>query len=99
MNPSLPLGILRRMLDARLRTLHAVPAGLLAGSLVRLPGHRSRYLTEKVAGKTRTLYIPLDRLEEVTRWNRNFQEAKRLLRELADLQRKRLVAEIEAKRR
>ena len=99
MNQSLPLGVLRRMRDARLRTLRALPGGLLAGSLVRLPGHRSRYLTDKVAGKTRTLYIPLDQLEEVTRWNRNFQEAKRLLQELADLQRRLLVAAIEAKRR
>ena len=75
-------GVLRRMHQARLRRLRGI-GPCLAGSLVRQPGHRSRYLTDKVCGKTRTLYIPLDRLDEVRQWNANFQEARKLLQELS----------------
>jgi hypothetical protein len=59
------------MRQARLRRLRAM-GFMLAGSLVRLPGHTSLYLTDKVRGKTRTLYIPLDRLDEVKEWNANY---------------------------
>jgi hypothetical protein len=91
-------GVLRRMSQARLRRLRRI-GPCLAGSLVRQPGHRSRYLTDKVRGKTRTLYIPLDLLDEVRRWNDHFKEARKLLQELTAVQRALLVAEIEARRR
>lgn len=90
--------LLKRMRAARLRRLRTLGVPL-AGSLVRLPGHRSRYLTDKVQGKTRTLYIPLDRLDEVTRWNAAFKEGKRLLAELSAIQRALLCGEIRAARR
>ena len=92
------LAVLRRMRDARLRRLRTL-GPVLAGRLVRFPNHNSRYLTDKVRGKTRTLYIPLDRLEEVKGWNENQKEARRLLRELSEIQRDLLRAEIAAKRR
>jgi hypothetical protein len=86
------------MREARLRRLRAL-GPVLAGSLVRFPNHNSRYLTDKVRGKTRTLYIPLDRLEEVKAWNQNHKEARRLLRELSEIQRQLLRAETTARRR
>jgi len=84
--------ILERMRDHRLEKLHQI-GPVLGGSLVRFAKHNSLYLTDKVKGKTRTLYIPLDRLEEVKAWNANHKEAKRLLTELSKIQRALLRAE------
>ena len=91
------LSLLRRMRDARLRQLRRA-APLLAGSLVALPRHSSRYLTDKVAGKTRTLYIPLSRLAEVTEWNREHKKVRRLVAELSEIQRAILQKEIRLSR-
>lgn len=90
--------LLRRMREARLRRLRAM-GFVLAGSLVRFPEHTSLYLTDRVRGKTRTLYIPLNRLDEVKEWNANYKLAKRLVAELSEIQRRLLVAEIAARRR
>lgn len=92
-----PNGTLRRMRDARLRKLHDI-GPCLAGSLVQFPNHNSRYLTDKVKGKTRTMYIPLDRLDEVKQWNTNHKQAKQLLDELSQIQRALLQGEIQAAR-
>ena len=89
--------ILKRMRQARQRRLRAL-GWVLAGSLVRLPGHQSLYLTDKVRRKTRTLYIPLDRLDEVRSWNVQHKEAKRLLGELSVILRALLREEIRAGR-
>ena len=87
------LSLLRRMRDARLRELGRL-GPMLAGSLVVFPGHTSRYLTDKAAGKTRTLYVPLPRLKEVTVWNRHYKKARRLIREQSEIQRAMLLSEI-----
>lgn len=92
------LSLLRRMRDARLRHLGRL-GPMLGGSLVVFPGHSSRYLTDKVAGKTRTLYIPLGRLKEVERWNKSWRTARKLLRELSALQRAILRRENEREKR
>ena len=91
-------GVLRKMSQSRLRRLRTL-GPFLAGSLVSLPKHNSRYLTDKVGQTTRTLYIPLARLREVKRWNADFKKARQLLRELSEIQRSLLRAEIEAARR
>ena len=91
------LSLLRRMRDARLRELGR-QGPMLAGSLVVLPRHSSRYLTDKVAGKTRTLYVPLKRLTEVTRWNQEHKRVRRLVSELSQIQRAILLAEIRLSR-
>ena len=88
------LSLLRRMRDARLRRLRRLGA-MIRGSLVVFPGHSSRYLTDKVEGKTRTLYVPLGHLKEVQAWNKTYREARRLLTELSELQRAILRREIE----
>jgi len=89
--------VLRQMRDARLKRLGQI-GPVLAGSLVEFPKHSSLYLTDKVAGKTRTLYVPLDRLEEVKTWNANHKRAKHLLEELSQIQRRLLLAEIRVSR-
>lgn len=91
-------GVLRRMLKARLKKLRRIDS-VLGGSLVEMPGHSSRYLTDKKDGKTRTIYIPLDHLEEARRWNRNWKDGKRLLKEISEIQRALLREEIRAERR
>jgi len=91
-------GVLSRMLKARGKRLRQTER-VLGGSLVKLPNHKSLYLTDKREGKTRTLYIPLDHLEEAKRWNANWKEARRLLKEMSEIQRALLVAEIRVGRR
>src|SRR5690554_190841 len=62
---------------------------LLEGSLCRADrGDAVRFqLTDKVAGRSRTLYVPADMAEEVRQWTQNWNQAKRLLRELSELSR------------
>ena len=86
------------MRQARLARLRRAKTAL-AGSLVSMPGHQSLYLTDKVRGKTRTLHIPLDRLDEAKAWNREFRGLKQALQELCEIQRALLCAEIQAARR
>jgi len=70
----------------------AATGNILEGSLCRVArGESIRYqLTDKVAGRSRTLYIPADMAGEVRQWTRNWKQAKRLLRELSDLSREEL---------
>jgi len=82
------------MLQARVKGLVArVP--VLAASLVRIAKHCGRegcrcqkgqkhvgnYLTFKVAGKTRTVYVPLDLVAEVRAWIAEGRRLKGLMRE------------------
>lgn len=97
MNLPKSLALLKRMRGTRLRALRG-SGFVIAGSLVSFPAHRSMYLTDKVKGKTRTLYIPLDRLEEVRQWNENHKRARRLISELSKIQRAILVLEIRSAR-
>jgi hypothetical protein len=87
------------MLDSRLQKL--VPAGpLLAASLSRVnkrcgqpscschhggPLHQAHHLTVTEAGKTRTIYVPQDLLEEVRTWVHEYQRLKTLIREVSQL--------------
>lgn len=89
------LSLLRRIRNARLKRLQKV-CPLISGSLVMLPRHNSRYLTDKVNGKTRTMYIPLSRLKEVTKWNEEYKVVRQLVLELSQLQRAILKAEIKS---
>jgi len=48
-------------------------------------GHPSWYLSFSRKGKTVTVYVPRDRLEEVREWVREHKRVKRLVREISDL--------------
>ncbi len=49
---------------------------------VRRPGRKppAWQLTFKQAGKTRTVYVPVDLIEEVQRWTKEFKRLKQLVR-------------------
>jgi len=85
MRTQLPLKARRRKAMERLGAL----GNLLEGSLCRADrGEAVRYqLTDKPAGRSRTLYVPADMAEEVRQWTQNWKRAKRLLRELSELSR------------
>src|SRR5438876_8688981 len=96
--PSHPT-LIRRMLDSRLKQL--VPTGpVLAASLTQVhkrcgqpscachhggPLHPAHHLTLKEGGKTRTVYVPQDLLQEVQSWVAEYQRLKSLLREISQL--------------
>ena len=84
----------RRKATERLSEL----GNLLEGSLCRADrGEAVRYqLTDKVAGRSRTLYVPADMAGEVRQWTQNWKQAKRLLRELSELSREEVRAGAQA---
>lgn len=47
--------------------------------------HFSWQLTRAVNGKTKTLYVPMELLEEVRGWTENHKALKRILKEMSDL--------------
>jgi len=90
--------LIRRMCDARIKKLVA-QGPVLAATLVKTakecgrPGcrcqkghrHTKHYLTFKVKGKTRTVYVPLDLVEEVGKWIKEHQRLKKLSQETSQL--------------
>ncbi len=93
--PSHPT-LIRRMLNARLKQL-ATTQPVLSASLVQMhkhcgnpschclkggPKHVGNYVTCKIANKTRTVYVPLDLVEEVRSWIAEHHRLKQLLQEI-----------------
>jgi DNA-binding transcriptional regulator LsrR (DeoR family) len=91
--------LIRRMLDARLGQLSSHKP-ILAASLVQIskhcgrkachcqqggPLHTAWHLTYKVKGKTRTVYVPLDLLDEVRSWIEEHKRIKAVLAEVHEL--------------
>ena len=91
--------LVKRFIEARVKKLRAERPVLVA-SLVRIARscgrqgcrcqrgekHVSDYLTLKVAGKTKTVYVPADLKEEVQTSILEHRRLKRLLREITELQ-------------
>ncbi len=89
---------IRRLLQARVKKLKAT-GPVLAASLVVIrkqcgrPGcrcqrgdkHPGNYLTYKEKEKTRTVYVPLDLVEEVKGWIEEHRRLRRLTREISQL--------------
>jgi len=67
---------------------------VIEGSLyaLRRGGSFRWQLTDRPAGKTRTLYVPAARAEEVRQWTANWKQAKGLLRQLSEASREELRA-------
>ena len=91
--------LIRRMLDARLAKL-PTDKPVLAASLTQVskhcgrsachcrrggPPHTAWHLTFKAKGKTRTVYVPLDLLDEVRSWLAEHKRLKALLAEVHEL--------------
>lgn len=47
--------------------------------------HAAHLLTSKVGGKTKSVYVPVELVEEVNRWVRERKRIKRLLKEIDEL--------------
>jgi hypothetical protein len=93
---------LTRRRDALLKRLAAM-GPFMSGSLVRIQRtcgnkehchcgrggakHESLYLTYLEAGKTHTLYIPVDLEKEARRWSDDYKKLKILVRQICELQR------------
>jgi hypothetical protein len=92
-------GNIRRMLDSRLKRVHATKP-LLAASLAAITKvcgnsschchhggdkHQAFHVTYKVRGKTHTVYVPFDFTEEVRSWIEEHRRLKRLLQEISQL--------------
>lgn len=64
------------------RIAHIGP--FIEGTLVKLPHKTCRHvahrLTFKVKGKTRAVYVPVDRVKDVETWMREYQRLKTLIR-------------------
>ena len=56
----------------------------IEGTLVKLPRkdcrHVAHRLTFKVKGKTRAVYVPLDRVKDVEAWIKEYKRLKKLVR-------------------
>ena len=72
--------------DAALRQIAQI-GPFLEGSLCsfRRPGCSSPgwHLTYKRKAKTHTVYVPLDLVPEVKKWNQNFKHLKQLIRQVS----------------
>lgn len=104
--------LVRRMLKARVKKL-AARGPVLQASLVRIAKHCGRkgcrcqrghkhvgnYLTFKKAGKTRTVYVPMDLLEEVRQWIAEGRRLKGLMRESSQLAVAAVAGHVQARRR
>lgn len=69
--------------EAALRQVAGI-GPFIEGTLIKVPHKSCRHvahrLTFKVDGKTRTVYVPLDRVEDVEQWTREYKRLKRLIR-------------------
>ncbi len=72
--------------DAWLKKLGAL-GPMTRGSLVsaRRGNHVAHQLTVSVRGKTHTVYVPVDMVEEVREWTRNHRRLQRILKEISTL--------------
>lgn len=81
----MPVEKLRKRRDVLLRELAEV-GPFVEGSIVRLPhpscDHVAHRLTFKVHGKTKAVYVPVDLVEEVELWHRNYKRLKKLVRQI-----------------
>lgn len=77
---------LTRRRDAWLKKL-AVVGPPLRGSLctAQRGNHTAHQLTVSVQGKTHTVYVPADMIEEVQTWIHNHRQLQRILKELSKL--------------
>ena len=104
--------LLRRHLDSRVRKL-AARGPVLSASLVEIAKHCGRsgcrcqsghkhvghYLTFKVAGKTRTVYVPQDLVQEVRAWIQEHKRLKQLGQEISQLSIARVMGHVQARQR
>jgi DNA-dependent RNA polymerase auxiliary subunit epsilon len=103
--------VLQSRRDARIKELARL-GPLLQGSLCTLrvtcgnphcrcargERHLAHQVTKKVRGTTKTLYVPVDLVEEVRAWIAEHRRAKRLLKEISNLSEQLIRAHVPARR-
>jgi len=60
--------------------------------------HSAHILTKRQNGKTKTIYIPVDMVEEVGKWSNEYRKLKELISEIDQLSEKVIVATKERKK-
>ena len=104
--------LLKRQIDSRIRKCVA-RGPVLAASLVEIAKHCGRagcrchsghkhvghYLTFKVAGKTKTVYVPQDLVEEVGTWIKEHKRLRKLVQEISRLAVERIQGHVRDKNR
>jgi hypothetical protein len=69
--------------EAVLRQIASI-GPFIEGTLVKLPRkdcrHVAHRLTYKVKGKTRAVYVPLDRVKDVETWTKEYKRLKKMVR-------------------
>jgi len=112
MSPKLSTATLEKRRNAKLEELLAV-GPLLQGSLAQIrvtcgnpncrcargEKHISHIVTRKVRGKSKSLYVPIDMVEEVRAWVEQHRQAKRLLKEVSELSEKIIRSHVAERRR
>jgi hypothetical protein len=103
--------MLRTRRDARLKQL-AGAGPVLEGSLSQIgvkcgnpncrcargQKHRSHILKREVRGKTQSLYVPVDMVEEARKWVGEYRRVRALLREVSELNRQIIRSHVGTKR-
>ena len=111
MSPKLSIAVLEARRDARLKELAGI-GPVLEGSLARIgvrcgnpncrcargEKHTSHILKRQVQGRTQSLYVPVDLVEEARRWVDEYRRARRLLSEVSELNRTILRAYVGSRR-
>lgn len=111
MQQQLSIEVLRGRRDARLRELAGV-GPVLQGSFAEIrvtcgnpncrcargEKHTSHILKRQVRGKTQSLYVPVDMVEEVRRWVEEYRRVQGLLGEISDLNRSIIRAHVPTRR-
>jgi cytochrome c553 len=109
--PGLSIGVLEERRNAKIRELSQV-GPVLQGSIstisvtcgnanckcARGEKHTSNILTKKVNGKTKTVYLPVDMLEEAREWTQEYRRMKKLMKEISDYNEKILKAYVQTNR-
>jgi len=111
MSPKLSIGVMQARRDAKLKELANV-GPVLEGSLAKIgvrcgnpscrcargEKHRSHILKRQVRGKTQSLYVPVDLVEEAGQWVAEYRRVRKLLKEISELNRAIISAHVSTKR-
>lgn len=109
--PSLSIGVLEERRNAKMKELSQI-GPVLQGSIATISvtcgnanckcargeKHTSNILTKKVNGKTKSVYLPVDMLEEAREWTLQYRRMKRLMKEISDYNEKILKAYVRTTR-
>ena len=111
MSPKLSTATLEKRRRAKLDELAGI-GPLLQGSLAEIgvtcgnpncrcargEKHASHIVTWKIRGKSKSLYVPVDMVEEVREWVDQHRQAKRLLKEISELSQKIIRSHVKERR-